>query len=93
MAKSFKNNNPNNKLAGTITPNTIEKTSETELKHQEQSKDKEVEYKVNGDAKQKTKNGKYVGRPKIKKGNYKTININSQYYQEQKKIKSEVSFA
>lgn len=75
MAKGFKNNNPNDKLARTTILTTIEETSKTEVKPQEEPKGKEIEYKVNGDVKQKTKNGKYVGRPKTKKGNYKTINI------------------
>lgn len=55
MAKSFKTNNPNDKLSG-VKPRILPK-------------------KHGDDGKQKQKNGKCVGRPKTKKGNYKTINI------------------
>ena len=72
MAKSFKNNTPIDKLSGT-TPVT---TTETEPTAAVEPKNKDdIEYKVNGDIKQKTKNGKYVGRKKTKTEPTKTINI------------------
>ena len=75
MAKGFyTKNDPKNKLAG---PGSAPEAT-PEPKFSDESKDKKdetVEYKVNGEVKKKTKNGKYVGRKKVKTEPTRPINI------------------